>query len=165
MLGRVKQVEKEGGFAEKAEIKSKLLNNILTNVINTLEAYKLRRLTDGAKDIEVTPIFSMVTPSGAKRSYYLNTLLNSPIFRVYMREAGNIKFSNPLMQILEYGKYVQKNILSLAVDKLKPLTLEQYRKLHQEFSDTLLIKQYDEYIKENNINPTKINKNALLTNV
>jgi len=55
----------------------------------------------------------MVTASGAKRNYYLNTLNNSPIFRTLMADAGEIKFPNPLMQILEYGKYVDKKILEL----------------------------------------------------
>ncbi len=158
MLGRVKQVEKEGGFAEKAEIKSKLLNNILTNVINTLEAYKLRRLTDGAKDIEVTPIFSMVTPSGAKRSYYLNTLVNSPIFRVYMREAGDIKFSNPLMQILEYGKFVDKKILEASgKEKNKIGTLpfqglaRKIRKIEKLYGETIGKETIDSYQYTNSL--------------
>lgn len=46
LLGRVKQAEKDGAFAEKAEIKGRLLGSILNNIINTLESYKLRRITD-----------------------------------------------------------------------------------------------------------------------
>lgn len=112
MLWRNKALEEAGANAKEAKIGWPLFGKILNNIVQNLEAYKLKRMTDWAKDIPLHPIFTMVTDSGAKRSYYLNTLTNSPIFRTIIAEAGAVKYGNPLMQILDYGRYLKKEFLN-----------------------------------------------------
>jgi len=46
MMGRNKKLEKEGANAVKAEINSGLLGKILNNVVQTLESYRLRKITE-----------------------------------------------------------------------------------------------------------------------
>lgn len=152
IMGRNKKLEKEGANAVKAEINSNLLGKILNNVVQTLEAFRLRKITDWAKDIELTPIFTMVTPSGAKRNYYLNTINNSPIFRTLMADAGEVKFPNPLMQILEYGKYIEKKILEIPTkDKAIVGTLpyqglsRKIRKIQKLYGETIGKETIDSY--------------------
>lgn len=94
----------------------------------------------------------MVTESGAKRNYYLNTINNSPIFRTLMADAGEVKFPNPLMQILEYGKYIEKKILEIpAKDKAIVGTLpyqglaRKIRKIQKLYGDTIGKETIDSY--------------------
>lgn len=94
----------------------------------------------------------MVTESGAKRNYYLNTINNSPIFRTLMADAGEVKFPNPLMQILEYGKYIEKKILEIPTkDKAIVGTLpyqglsRKIRKIQKLYGETIGKETIDSY--------------------
>lgn len=124
-MGRIKSNEKLGANAMSPKINDKLLNKILNNVIQSMEAYRLNKLSEGGTPISKKPIFSMVTESGTKRSYYMNTLTNSPIFRMLIG-SDTAKSQNPLMQLLDYGKTIEKQLLNY--DKSFPAMTESQMK-------------------------------------